>query len=114
PDLSAWSLADALGFPVPQTHSTANPSGITLGQRFQQTSAFNQLELLPSTVIDAVFKRQAPSQVKKAADRLRQPSDTLIYHLVHFISLASPPFPSSFSFSTLLTLLLAADVSFQA
>jgi hypothetical protein len=120
PDITTWTLADALAFPVPQTYSAANPNGVTLGRLFTTDFSTSRLVLMTPEVAAQRFSSAAPGRVKDAVAQLQPPSDdrpppdTLVYQLVQLIASASPPYPSPTPFATLLTLLLAADTAVTA
>jgi hypothetical protein len=111
PDISAWTIADALSFPVPQTFSAANPHGVLLRQLLSLDSSTSRLTLMTPDAARQKFQRQAPARIVEAVTQLHQPSNTLTYQLVQLILSSPPPYPTSTPFVSLLTLLLAADVA---
>jgi hypothetical protein len=94
PDVTNWTINDALALPLPQTHSERNPTGLRLADLLTYDLATARLGLLSEADLRRRFAEAAPARVCKAAQRLRSPSDTTASHLLQLLVSSSTPLPS--------------------
>lgn len=110
PDITAWSPAQALAFPLPGTFSRNYPDGIPLHVLLSHFSPSLYPTLLPETVLRFRFRDDNPTPLISCLRRIHAYPSSLLAQLVHLVcSLPSSSLPSPASPSSLFTNLLVAN-----
>ena len=108
PDVTAWSVSQALAFPLFTTVCTRNPTGLALGRLFVPNDA-NQLTFISDDAIFQDLADQAPVSVFDALSGILDNPEPLASQLAYRLLLQPFPLPPFASFSSLLDNLHVAD-----
>ena len=109
PDLSAWSVAQALQYRLTSSSSARNPEGVPLRLVIDLDPLTQRFVLISDSVATDRFTGQAPTRVVSALQRVRDHPQSFEALLVQSLCSQPHPFPSPAPFRSLFDHLIVAD-----
>jgi len=110
PDLTVWSVPQALQYRLTSSSSARNPEGVPLRLVIDLDPTTQRFVLISDDVATDRFSGQAPVRVVSALQRVRDHPTSFEAQLVQLLCSQPHPFPYPARFRTLFDLLLAADL----
>ena len=110
PDLTVWSVPQALQYRLTSSSSARNPEGVPLRLVIDLDPTTQRFVLISDDVATDRFSGQAPVRVVSALQRVRDHPTSFEAQLVQLLCSQLHPFPYPARFRTLFDLLLTADL----